>query len=241
MTISCFPKIPNERWFKLAKLLKYLGIRPIGPTKSLDQPRIWITNKPTPDKRRMPTDINGRMFDSSKRATARMFREVFGYDYEIDPECHEGIAVEKSDLNGYMHGRLVTCPMKPNPKMFYSRFLGGQEWRVQFYGAIMCVTRVWREKVNGFPARTRTPGTSQHNVDPYEDFAAQEVRDLVRLAKLSGMDYGGMDVIRDKDGKIYVVDLNPGPSGPYRDNFPSWAWSKVIPTEAEMFRQAFLG
>jgi hypothetical protein len=232
--------IPTERRFKIAKIFRHLGITPVEPSKREGTLRIWISNVPGPDRRRRNTDINGRMLDSSKSDTARLFWGVFGYGYELDPETHQGVAVAKSDANGRIHGRLVTCPLRRRNRLFYSRFLDGPEWRVQFYGKNMCVTRVFRERLNGFPVNRRINGSSEHNVEPAGEFSPLELIRLGKMASMAGMDYGGMDVIRDRDGKIYVIDLNPGPNGPHREAFPAEDWPKVLPVEAALFREAFL-
>lgn len=241
MTAMCFPVIPAERRFKVAKLFRHLGITPVEPHRC-EAPtiRIWISNDPKPNKRRRDGDINGAMVDSSKATTAKWFQEVFGYAYDIDPETHRGIAVSKSNQNGRVHGQLVTCPSPRRCHMFYSRFLEGEEWRVQFYGHHVCVTKVYRDKWNGFPVNYRRPGSSRHNVNPLGEFTAHELALLAQLARRANMDYGGMDVIRDCDGRIYVIDLNPGPNGPHREAFPLEDWPNVIPVEAELFRKAFL-
>jgi glutathione synthase/RimK-type ligase-like ATP-grasp enzyme len=42
-----------------------------------------------------------------------------------------------------------------------------------------------------------------------------EVERLLRFCAFIGLDYGELDVLRDKvDGRIYVVDVNSTPDGP---------------------------
>src|SRR5207302_493740 len=48
-------------------------------------------------------------------------------------------------------------------------------------------------------------------------FSLEEQQKILEFARAFGLDYGDMDILRDRDnGKIYIVDVNPAPSGPRR-------------------------
>jgi len=199
----------------------------------------------SPDLHDHVTETTGSQASQDTRASRNLWatqhgREEFGYGYDIDPAQHDGMAVEKSDVNGRVHGWLVRCPRQPRPRMVYSRFLEGSEYRIQFFRRLMCVTEVFRDKIDGFPVNWRRPGSSRHNIVPTDHFSARELAQIGRMAQKAGMDYGAMDVIRDRDGKIYVIDMNPGPGPHYQRAFPPEDWPKVLPVEAELFGEAFL-
>ena len=45
-------------------------------------------------------------------------------------------------------------------------------------------------------------------------FSTTELQNILQMARKMGVDYGALDVLRDKDGRIYVVDVNNTPNGP---------------------------
>jgi hypothetical protein len=48
---------------------------------------------------------------------------------------------------------------------------------------------------------------------PFSSFL-KELEQILYLARKMGVDYGEFDVLRDKDKRIYVVDVNNTPAGP---------------------------
>jgi glutathione synthase/RimK-type ligase-like ATP-grasp enzyme len=50
--------------------------------------------------------------------------------------------------------------------------------------------------------------------DPTDIFSKDELRKILKMARLTGIEYGECDVLRDRDGTLYVIDFNNHPGGP---------------------------
>jgi hypothetical protein len=73
-----------------------------------------------------------------------------------------------------------------------------------------------------------------------EALSAEEIRNIGKFARSIGLDYGELDVLRDRDdGRIYIVDANNTPTGPsYR--LPSAESRRAVTNLALAFRDEFL-
>jgi hypothetical protein len=50
---------------------------------------------------------------------------------------------------------------------------------------------------------------------PHEVFSAEEQRQITAFTRAIGLDWGGVDVLRDRaDGRLYIVDANKTDMGP---------------------------
>jgi hypothetical protein len=150
--------------------------------------------------------------------------------------------VEKPEENARHGGRIVTGPLVRRRRGFvYQRLVDcrvdGQihQLRVVVTGPHLALAyEKWRPEPEWFSGtRLSVPRT------PDELFSAQEQALLLSFAALMHMDYGELDVLRDKDsGLIYVVDANRTPTRPHQ--LPERDWPRVYDTQAEAFR-ALLG
>ena len=160
--------------------------------------------------------INHRINDISKTHVARVFQDVFGYAVEIDPLTYHGKAVEKSDANATHDGEVVMCPLPPEAvkagsvyqKLIDSTFDGTrpEDLRMAYVGGEIPV--VFRK----FKRREKRFGTDYDHVDVWDAdkaFSKDEQTQLIQFCEAMGLDFGAVDVMRDKhDGRIYVVDVN---------------------------------
>lgn len=166
--------------------------------------------------------VNARSTDISKRFLARAFADAFGYELEVDPTRHEGVLVEKSNLNSAHDGRIRTGPVPPaqiRPGCVYEKFIDSVsedpgfvlDYRLPVYGD---ETPLLYLKYR--PGETRFSNLNARVTfrEPAAVFSAEELASMVRLARRMGIDYGEFDVLRDRDGRLYVVDANSTPSGP---------------------------
>jgi hypothetical protein len=73
-----------------------------------------------------------------------------------------------------------------------------------------------------------------------EALSAEEIRNIRKFARSIGLDYGELDVLRDRDdGRTYIVDANKTPTGPsYR--LPSAESRHAVNILALAFRDEFL-
>lgn len=160
--------------------------------------------------------INARIDDISKTHVAKVFRDVFGYGVEIDPLTHHGKAVQKSDINATHDGQVIECPLSPKDvradrvyqKLVDSTFDGArsEDLRMAYVGKeIPVVFRKYKILEKRF-------GTDYDHVDVWgadKAFSKEEQALLIKFCDAMGLDFGAVDVMRDKhDGRIYVVDVN---------------------------------
>jgi len=179
-----------------------------------------ISGNPPPARRRAQAKlINFECTDVSKSAVAAAFEATFGYDLTIDPRTFSGQAVEKSERNGAHDGRLVTCPTDPRPGRVYQRLIDTarrdglvEDLRTPLVGGkAVCVYRKRRRIGERFANHNSEVELSR----PAEIFSAAELDLLARFAAAIGLDWGGVDVLRDvRDGRLYVVDVNKTDMGP---------------------------
>jgi hypothetical protein len=172
---------------------------------------------------RPPRPLHGRAFnygcaDISKSRVAQVFEEVFGYPLALDPERGFGPAVEKGEANGAHDGRQVWLPIAPRPARTYQRLVDNVEDGL----AVDLRTPV----VGGKPVLVfikRRPATDRfanHNsavtlVRPQDVFTDAEIEQLGAFSRAMGLDWGGLDVLRDRaSGRLYVVDVNKTDMGP---------------------------
>ena len=160
--------------------------------------------------------INHRINDISKTHVAKMFEQMFNYSVEIDPLTYHGKAVEKSDTNATHDGEVVLCPLPAEAikegsvyqKLIDSTFDGSrpEDLRMAYVsGEIPVVFRKFKLPEKRF-------GTDYDHVDVWsadEAFSKDEQAQLIKFCEAMGLDFGAVDVMRDKhDGRIYVVDVN---------------------------------
>ena len=160
--------------------------------------------------------INHRIDDISKNRVAEVFKSVFDYSVDIDPLTYQGKAVQKSDANATHDGQVVECPLAPDAikegsvyqKLIDSTFDGArsEDLRMAYVGGeIPVVFRKYKVIEKRF-------GTDYDYVDVWtadEAFSKTEQSDLIKFCEAMGLDFGAVDVMRDKhDGRIYVVDVN---------------------------------
>lgn len=165
--------------------------------------------------------LNASVTDISKTNVAHVFGRVAGYDLLIDPLMHRGKAVEKSERNGSHDGQLVDCPTAPRPGKSYQRFIDSSDGETAFdYRTTIIDRRPRFVLVKTKPSHDRfsihNATVNFHELD--EVFSSGEVQLLQRFADEMQLDWGAVDVLRDREtGKIYVVDVNKTDTGPAVD------------------------
>ncbi len=163
----------------------------------------------------MPS-INASIADISKSHVGKVFKDVFGYSVDIDPLVHVGEAVQKSDDNATHDGKIVICPLRKDELVsgcVYQKLIDGrlssarsEEMRIAFVGGeIPILTYKYKDMDKRFT-------TTYARVDvrtPSDVLSAAEIETLIKFSAAMGLDFGAIDVLRDKhDGRIYVIDVN---------------------------------
>lgn len=235
MKVHCLPLLPNAKGFKVRQFLDAANVAYV--TEHADR-RIWCQNKAAKDNRRCDTDVNGRMTDSSKTRLEHAVQAAFGYGYAVNPRTWQGTIVEKSEGHGH---RVWLMPLEPPKRgMFYSEFLQGKEWRIATFKTEWICTRTERKWENGVSCEQRVHGSSRYDV-PLKDVMSRTERlkfDTLRV--LLGLDYGEFDVIRNHDGRLCPIDVNPSPSPPQPHSFTPEDFAKIMPRESQLFKEVFL-
>lgn len=179
---------------------------------------------------RLQKRFNHDCNDVSKSHVARVFEEVFGYPLLVDPHTMTGQIVEKSEKNGVHDGRVVTAPLTPQPDCCYQRLIDTaddngvcHDLRTPCVGGVPVV--VWHKLK---PGNGRFSINNQRAVleEPAAVYSPAELNLIRQFTARMGLDWGGLDILRDRDGRIYIVDVNKTDLGPvialsWRDKFVS--------------------
>lgn len=170
-----------------------------------------------------PRPLHSRAFnfgcgDISKSRVAQVFTEVFGYPLSVNPEQGLGLAVEKSEANGVHDGRLVRRPTPARPGRTYQRLIDNVEnglavdLRTPFVGGLPVVVFVKRRRIED---RFANHNCSVSLARPADVFTPAEIEKLGAFTRAMGLDWGGLDILRDRaTGRLYVVDVNKTDMGP---------------------------
>ncbi len=220
--ISFFPKKPRS-YYAIWPVCQLADVRIVDDPAEADlhfyfedrefltAPRAAPSSKPS---------FNIDCFDIRKSVVARVFEETFGYSLAVDPKSWDGQAVEKSEGNGRHDGRIVACPVAtPRRDHVYQRLIDNT-----FDGRdhIDIRTPIVGGEIPFVYLKRREPALRFSNenyrvdlVDADAMLSAAEQRQIADFAKAMRLDFGGIDVLRDRgDGRIYIVDANKTDMGP---------------------------
>ncbi len=162
--------------------------------------------------------LNFGCADISKSRVAAAFAAAFGYALAVNPRAWHGPAVEKSEANGTHDGRIVACPCEPRWGCVYQRLIDtvredGFAYDLRTQVVDHRPVMVW-EKRRAVERRFLPPNLAARALAPEAVFSADEIAAIGRFTRAMGADWCGLDVLRDADGRIYVVDLNKTDAGP---------------------------
>ncbi len=167
--------------------------------------------------------LNMNCNDVTKVQVNKIFEHTFKYSLSIDPATYTGKGVMKSDWNGLHVGEVIQCPITTKKDGFvYQKLIDNEvennlveDVRVPiFKNYIPFVYLKYR------PLSTRLVDRGHSNkkaiiAEVTDKLSAEEVKKIINFSKNMEMEYGEVDVLRDKnDGKIYIVDVNNNPCGP---------------------------
>lgn len=186
--------------------------------------------------------INVGCTDISKSTVDRVFEAVFGYGIDVDPRRHEGPMVIKSVINGLHDGRVVTGPVTDvDGRYVYQRLIDTrrQDGLLEDLRVTVCGREIPLVLVRRRHTEDRFKSQNDHSVAiaPAEHvFARSEIENILRFAKIIGLDFGQLDVLRDADDRIYVVDANDTPTHLY--SYPEK--SQALDMVAQAFDVTFI-
>jgi hypothetical protein len=223
-TVLFYPDLPYHRHY-LYKLCHFLGYR-MSKDPSV-RACLTVHFRDITKKEIDPTlarlqdagryIVNYGCTDISKSRVDEAFREVFGYSAAIDPLIHEGKYVRKSERNATHDGQIFDMPMAPQAGYVYQILIDTeregrlQEYRVPLVGdSIPFVFRCDRELSDRF-----TDNALLTVAETRELLSKEEVAKTISVCRKLGVDFGSLDILRDRDRRIYIVDVNDTPSGIY--------------------------
>jgi hypothetical protein len=223
-TIAFAPERPRP-WYLIWPVLRLAGARFVDdPGKADVVMQFEDATRPRPVA--PPAAAQGRLLnfrctDVSKSRVAEAFEEAFGYALAVDPATHVGEAVEKSEENGAHDGRIVMCPTTAKPGRVYQRVIdnriGGraelvEDIRTPTVGGRPAIVFLKRRKVS---ERFANANVEVVTARPEDVYSVQELESLATFTRLLGLDWGGLDVLRDaSEGRLYIVDANKTDMGP---------------------------
>ena len=163
--------------------------------------------------------VNAGCQSIAKGHVARVFERVFGYPLSVDPENWHGPMVEKSEINGAHDGRIVEGPRPARHGHVYQRVIDNrtEDGLVEDLRCPMASGRIPIVMRKRRRAEQRFENTNHQVVlaETGDVFTADEQAQLTRFMQAMRLDWGGLDVLRDrKDGRLYVVDVNKTDMGP---------------------------
>ena len=233
-TVLFYPYMPH-RYYTITRVVTHGGWWVTNDLDSFYNVIIHWNNRtfkkpkdPLPDfvegKRKWKI-INYGCTNIGKNFITKTFSDVFEEEFLIDPLKYEGTAVRKSNINAEHDGKLVDCPLKKFPKnekggdFSYQKYIDGNERkyfiniRVPVFGdEIPFVYKYFKPKSQLFTGLVEKALIINN---PLSYFSTDEYDKLIRFCKTIHLDYGELDLIRDRHtNQIYIVDVNDTPTGP---------------------------
>jgi hypothetical protein len=227
MRILFYPDRP-QRKHKAWHACRALGWEVINePRRDYDAAWLWLDETWIPEDQvirslRAGTKpcINVGCDDISKSRVERVFSAVFGYSSIVDPLIHEGAMVSKPEQNDRKDElELVTGPLAANqvkPGTVYQKLVDTTLEDGRIEDTRVCVfDRQPRFVIFKRRHETQRFETDAGDSELVEDLSTvlndEEVRRIRQFCTEMGLDYGELDVLRDRDGTPYIVDCNKTP------------------------------
>ena len=177
-----------------------------------------VTVSPPPAANGLPM-LNAGCPDVSKTRVAEMFEQVSGRSLKVDPAAWTGAMVGKSEKNGAHDGRIAEGPRPAGDGLVWQRFIDTrapdgcvEDLRCPTVGGEIPVVYLKRR-----PAARRFENSNSEVrlLEPRDVFTKAERGFIREFAGAMGLDWGGIDVLRDRrDGRLWIVDVNKTDMGP---------------------------
>ncbi len=208
-------------WYLIWSVLHAAGARIARSPEEADAVFVFDDSTVCPS-RPVPAGVpvlNGDCQSIAKSHVARVFEECFGYALTVDPERWTGPMVEKSEINGAHDGRIIHGPCPPRPGHVYQRVIDNrtgnglvEDLRCPTIGGEIPLVMYKRRRIE---TRFCNSNDEVEIAETGDVLSAQEVEQLGRFSRAMKLDWGGLDVLRDRsDGRLYVVDVNKTDMGP---------------------------
>ena len=189
--------------------------------------------------------VNGRCIDISKSRVEEVFKNVFGYGSHIDPRTYDGTYIRKSERNTAHDGKIMDGPSEPEEGYIYQRLINNvhdndtvYEIRTMIAKDTIPFTLYKFKSINDRFNNTLYPIW----VDTDEALNPDEQAKVLAFCREFGLDYGELDILRDKDdGKIYIIDANNTPGKPQRGvDMSKEMHDRLVSVLADAFETKFI-
>ena len=164
--------------------------------------------------------INDTNFSCRKSVVGKCFEKVFGYPILVDPVRHDGWYVLKSERNAMHDGKVLHSPGGQLGPDTVAQVLVNNRVTQKFVEDIrvpIVGRRIPFAYLKYRPVKSRFSNENSYVLvsSQHEVFSSAEIRQLAEFVSAVGLEYGELDVLRDRDsGRIYIVDANNTPYGP---------------------------
>ena len=163
-----------------------------------------------------PSDfcMYNRINDVSKQKVDKIFYNVFGYSIKADT-TRKGYCIEKSNNQADHSGKIVKTPCTKKPNHVYQKLIDTRideqtiiDIRVPvFWGDIPFIYTNKRHVTDLFHKDLGAEIITEV-YRPHDYFSEYELSRIKVFCKYIKLDFGALDVLRDSNGLIYIVDVN---------------------------------
>ncbi|MEM8920816.1 MAG: hypothetical protein AAGB25_05575 [Pseudomonadota bacterium] len=221
-TIAFAPDKPRP-WYLIWPVMHVAGAKLVDDTSQADIVMHFDDTTETVSAAPRVSDtarlVNFNCPDISKSFVAAAFERAAGYSLSIDPETFDGPMVDKSEINATHDGRIIVGPTPRETGRAYQRLIdnsipGGlvEDLRTVTVGGEPILVFKKRRRIG---RRFLNENVEVELASVSETFSREEIALIRRFTAEIGMDWGGVDVLRDaSDGRIYIVDANKTDMGP---------------------------
>lgn len=225
LKIAYSPVVPRP-WYLLSVLANRARMKRINDFGAADavfyfEDQTVVAPPPIPEGAKKA--FNFGCHDISKSKVGEVFKQVFGYDLAVDPRKYKGKIAVKSEKNGAHDGYATSAPLPPehpyDPELVYQKLIDNtvedkwaEDMRCPVTGGEIALVFVKRRPLD---TRFANMNSSVELKPPDDLLSAEERAQIKEFAAAMGLDWGGMDILRDRqDGRIYIVDVNKTDMGP---------------------------
>jgi hypothetical protein len=205
MRILLYPESKLVHFAKLKYYIERNGYEVVSDPKEPHDKAIWWcydTFRELDETARELNLINRGGHDASKRKVERVMKEVFGYNSLI----YDGEVYIKSNSQGAHEGEVkegLICKLIDNEMDGYYI-----DHRLFIFGKkIVLLWISGKLKAQRFGGHTKSVyNTVTKDIGRF--FSTEEQAKIIEFMDVYGLDFSELDILRDKDGRIYIVDQN---------------------------------
>ena len=220
MKILFYPE-KLEQPYTIYKICKKLGYEVINdPKQTYDLAIAWqdTTFRNLQYLDNLHDVINKNCNDVSKEKVDEIFTNVFGYSSFVNPETYVKEYVKKSNYNGVRDGKILNQQETKEEDYIYQKLIHNEvdDLLVEDLRVFIIKEKIvlLQRKKRFIDRRFGQSSYSAVNVDYNSEFSKDEITKIELFCARLNMDYGELDLCRDDDGKLYIVDANHTPIGP---------------------------